>query len=82
MFGMEGQSLDQLKKDIETGLEHFQRINLSIYTTVPGGPARNVSAIKDFYNGKFYQELLANPRVDVFDEWDEDNGHNVGHDID
>ena len=81
MFGMEGQTFDQLKKDIETGLEHFQRINLSIYTTVPNGPARDVSAIKAFYEGDFYQELLKNPRVDIFDEWDDENGHNVGHDI-
>ena len=82
MFGMEGQTLDRLKKDIETGLEYFERINLSIYTTVPGGPARDNEAIKEFYNGKLYRKLLEDPRVDIFDEWDEDNGHNVGHDID
>ncbi len=81
MFGMECQSPAQLKKDIEIGLEHFSRINLSIYTSVPSGPARDVAAIKDFYSSDFYKELLANPRVDIFDEWDKENGHNVGHDI-
>ena len=81
MFGMEGQTFDQLKKDIEIGLNYFKRINLSIYTTVPNGPERNVSAIKEFYEGELYQELMKNPRVDIFDEWDDENGHNVGHDI-
>ncbi len=81
MYGMECQSLSQLKEDIEIGLKYFNRINLSIYTTVPGGPERNVAAIKDFYESDYYQELMANPRIDIFDEWDEGNGHNVGHDI-
>ena len=81
MYGMEGQSFEQLKSDIETGLKFFKRINLSIYTTVPGGPQRDVSGIKAFYNSEFYRELKQNPQIDIFDEWDEDNGHNVGHDI-
>ena len=37
--------------------------------------------IKDFYGSDFYKELMANPVIDIFDEWDENNGHNVGHDI-
>ena len=81
MFGMEGQSPEQLQKDIEIGLENFKRINLSIYTSVPGGPARDVYAITEFYQSDLYKELMANPRVDIFDEWDEDNVHSVGHDI-
>ena len=81
MYGMDCQSMDQLKKDIDTGLKYFKRINLSIYTTVKNGPARNESGIKDFYGSDFYKELLANPVIDIFDEWDENNGHNVGHDI-
>ncbi len=81
MYGMEGQSFDQLQKDISTGLEYFDRINLSIYTTVPGGPERDVDGIRDFYNSSFYKELMDNPAVDIFDEWDDSNGHTVGHDI-
>ncbi|SEL01224.1 hypothetical protein SAMN04487770_10538 [Butyrivibrio sp. ob235] len=81
MYGMQGQTIDQLKKDIEIGLAHFKRINLSIFTTVPGGPLRDVAAITDFYSSDFYKELLDNPRIDIFDEWDEGNDHNVGHDI-
>lgn len=80
MYGMEGQTFEQLKKDIEIGLKHFKRINLSIYTTVPGGPARDVDAISAFYNSDFYKELLSNTQVDIFDEWDEGNDHVVGHD--
>lgn len=81
MYGMEGQTIDRLKQDIETGLEHFERINLSIYTTVAGGPARDTAGIEAFYNSTFYRELKENPKIDIFDEWDMENEHNVGHDI-
>ena len=81
MFGMEGQTIEQLKKDIEIGLEHFDRVNLSIYTMVKNGPERDVDAIERFYNSDFYKELKMNPAIDIYDEWDEGNEHKVGHDI-
>ena len=81
MYGMEGQTVKQLKTDIEIGLKHFKRINLSIYTSVPDGPQRDSEGIKAFYDSEFYRELMADPRVDIFDEWDDSNSHNVGHDI-
>ncbi|WP_026506777.1 hypothetical protein [Butyrivibrio sp. MC2013] len=81
IYGMEGQSMEQLRADIAIGLEHFDRINLSIYTSVAGGPARDEAAIRAFYDSELYRELMENPAVDIFDEWDENNGHNVGHDI-
>lgn len=81
MYGMDCQSFEQLQKDIEIGLEHFKRINLSIYTSIPNGPGRDDEAISAFYNSDLYRELKKNPRIDIFDEWDENNDHNVGHDI-
>jgi hypothetical protein len=80
MYGMEYQSFEQLEKDIETGLKYFDRVNLSIYTTIPGGPDRNAAGIEEFYHSSLYSELLKNPKVDIFDEWDDQNSHNVGHD--
>ena len=81
MFGMKGQTIEQLEKDIEIGLEHFERVNLSIYTTVKNGPERDESAIEKFYKSDFYQKLKQNPAVDIYDEWDEENKHKVGHDL-
>jgi hypothetical protein len=81
MFGMEGQSLLQLKRDIEISRKYFDRINLSVYTTVKGGPLRDEKAIAEFYSGELYKELMLDPAVDIFDEWDESNKHSVGHDI-
>lgn len=80
MYGMEGQTFDQLKKDFEIALAHFDRINLSIYTSIPSGPARDNDQIEAFYNSDLYKDLLDNPRVDIFDEWDDSNDHTVGHD--
>ncbi len=81
MFGMEGQTFEQLKEDIKIGLKYFKRINLSIYTTVPSGPRRDDEGVAAFYKSAFYEELKKDPRIDIFDEWDEENRHNVGHDI-
>ncbi len=81
LYGMEGQSLKQLKKDVEIGLSYFERINLSIYTTVKGGPSRENKGIEEFYDSSFYRRLMDDPRIDIFDEWDSQNVHNVGHDI-
>lgn len=81
MFGMEGQTFKQLKTDLEVGLKYFKRINLSIYTTVNNGPERDVKAINEFYSSELFKELLENSQVDIFDEWDEGNGHSVGHDL-
>ena len=80
MFGMEGQTLSQLEKDIATGLKFFDRINISIYTTVKNGPTRDSKAIEAFYNSDLYKELKENAAIDIYDEWDEDNAHKVGHD--
>lgn len=81
MFGMEGQTIDRLKKDIEIGFKYFKRINLSIYTSVKGGPKRDEDAIREFYEGNLYRELTLNPNIDIYDEWDEGNEHKVGHDV-
>ena len=81
MYGMEYQSFEQLQKDIDTGLKYFQRINLSIYTTIPNGPARDQAKIEEFYNSSLYAQLIKHPQVEIYDEWDNDNIHKVGHDI-
>lgn len=81
MFGMEGQTLSQLEKDIAIGLNYFDRVNLSIYTTVKNGPARDSVAINEFYTSDLYRNLKQNPAIDIYDEWDDDNAHKVGHDI-
>lgn len=81
MFGMEGQTLSQLEKDIAIGLNYFDRVNLSIYTTVKNGPVRDSVAINEFYASDLYRNLKQNPAIDIYDEWDDDNAHKVGHDI-
>lgn len=68
-------------KDIATGLKYFDRVNLSIYTTVKNGPARDSAAIKSFYDSAFYRDLTQNSAIDIYDEWDDANEHKVGHDI-
>jgi hypothetical protein len=81
MYGMDGQTFEQLQKDISIGVKNFDRVNLSIYTPVKNGPKRDTEAIDKFYGSNFYKSILEDPKVDIYDEWDEKNTHKVGHDI-
>jgi len=81
MFGMEGQTFEQLKEDISIGINNFERVNLSIYTPVKNGPKRDIEAINNFYGSDFYKNIANNPKIDIYDEWDDENIHKVGHDI-
>ena len=81
MFGMEGQTFEQLKEDISIGINNFERVNLSIYTPVKNGPKRDIDAIEKFYGSDFYKNIVNNPKIDIYDEWDDENIHKVGHDI-
>lgn len=81
MFGMEGQTFEQLQKDISIGIQNFERVNLSIYTSVKNGPERDSDAIDKLYGSDFYNNILDNPKIDIYDEWDNENVHKVGHDI-
>ena len=80
MYGMKGQTFEQLQEDILLAEQHFSRVNLSIYTTIPNGIERDDQAISQFYRSDLYQQLLTNPKFEIYDEWDKENYHNVGHD--
>ena len=53
----------------------------SIYTPVKNGPKRDIDAIEKFYGSDFYKNIVNNPKIDIYDEWDDENIHKVGHDI-
>ena len=80
MYGMKGQTFEQLQEDILLAEQHFSRVNLSIYTTIPNGIERDDQAISQFYRSDLYQQLLTNPKFEIYDEWDKENYHNVGDD--
>lgn len=64
LFGLEGQTLDSMRKDIETGLMHFQRIciNLMVENSTDVKP---VPAIIHTFLTHLYPLYKDNERVDI-----------------
>jgi len=64
LFGISGQSVSSMEKDIELGLKYFERIciNLMCENSAPVKPDKSV--INDFMNG-IYPEYADDYRVDI-----------------
>ena len=64
LFGVTGQTVESMKKDIETGLTHFERVCINIMTP-------NTTKIKPDYDvihqfrTHLYDDYIENPRVDI-----------------
>ncbi|MEG0797882.1 MAG: radical SAM protein [Acidaminococcaceae bacterium] len=64
LFGLTGQTLTSMKRDIALGLEHFERlcINLMQANTAPLQPD---AAVLRLFMEKLYPQCVANPRIDL-----------------
>lgn len=64
LFGLTGQTEDSMRRDIETGLRHFERVcvNLMTLNTTPIQPDR---AVLDTFLGTLYPVYKDEPRVDI-----------------
>lgn len=64
LFGIKGQGYDSMKKDIEIGLRHFERICINIMkeNTTDVLPDENVIGI---FMERIYPEITDNQRIDI-----------------
>lgn len=64
LFGLSGQSEESMKRDVETGLAHFQRVcvNIMVPNTTQVQPD---SAVREIFIEKVYPQYKDNPRVDI-----------------
>ena len=64
LFGLNGQTVDSMKHDIETGLAYFERVcvNLMVENSTPVKPDRSV--LSDFME-HIYPFYRDDPRVDI-----------------
>lgn len=64
LFGLPGQTEESMRKDIETALEHFERvcINIMVENKAPLQPSDEVRRI---FLDKLYPEFKDNPRTDI-----------------
>lgn len=64
LFGLTGQSVESMKRDVETGLAHFHRvcINIMVPNTTPVMPD---AAVRNAFVQEIYPLYKDNPRVDI-----------------
>lgn len=64
LFGLSGQSVEGMRRDVELGLTYFQRvcINLMVPNTTPIVPD---PAVRAAFVGELYPLYRENPRVDI-----------------
>lgn len=64
LFGIAGQTLDSMKKDIEIGLAYFERIciNLMVENTTAIRPCQEVIHL---FHKNLYPLYCSNPRIDI-----------------
>lgn len=64
LFGIQGQTENSMRKDIETGLSHFERVcvNIMVPNTTKITPD---SGVIQTFKDKIYPDYISNPRVDI-----------------
>lgn len=64
LFGLRGQTLESMRRDVELGLAHFERvcINLMVENSSPLRPDEDV---RQLFINELYEALLPNERVDI-----------------
>lgn len=67
LFGLDGQTFDSMKLDIETGLSHFERVCINIMVENSTAIKPNTEVIHIFMKN-LYPLYKANPRVDILVE--------------
>ena len=64
LFGITGQSMDTMEKDIELGLKYFERICINIMCKNSTAIQPDYAVIKDFVE-KIYPKYINNSRIDI-----------------
>ena len=64
LFGLPGQTLQSMQNDIETGLQHFERIciNIMVENNAPLQPSEEV---RQLFVNNLYPLYKENPRIDI-----------------
>lgn len=64
LFGLEGQTVDSMRQDIETGLRLFQRVCINIMTA-NSTKVRPDEEVTDCFRHELYPLYKDNPRIDI-----------------
>nr|DAL87309.1 MAG TPA: putative Fe-S oxidoreductase [Caudoviricetes sp.] len=72
LFGWRGQTMDSFKRDIELGLQYFDRICINVFTPNTTPMERDNELVSEFYNSQLFKKLMNNPRVRIIDDLNRD----------
>ncbi|MDR0568553.1 MAG: hypothetical protein LBG87_05040 [Spirochaetaceae bacterium] len=78
LWGVEGQTLTGIQRDIETGLAFFERINVNIFIPNSTGFVRDQKLVDAFYASAFFAEIKDNPAVEILDVEDQRCPDHIG----
>lgn len=72
LFGMCGQSLESLQKDVELALKYFERVTVNIFCENTKDVKRDNNIIEKFYNSNLFKTLQTTyyNRVEILDDVD------------
>jgi len=79
MFGMIGQTIDELIEDVELGLTFMKRLNICMFVPNSTNTIRDDKLIQAFYLSSFYQKIKDNPNIEILDELKEDAIDHLNH---
>lgn len=78
LWGVKGQTLDGIARDIETALELFERVNVNIFIPNTTAFERDANLVDRLYNSAFFNEIKANPRIEILDAADSRSPDHIG----
>jgi hypothetical protein len=67
LFGIEGQSMEMLSKDIDIARRYFSRVNVNIFVPNNTKIKRNNVLVEEFYQSNLFQEIKDNPKFEILD---------------
>lgn len=72
LFGISGQSIENLGKDVELGLKYFERVTVNIFCENTTHVKRDNNLIEEFYNSNLFKQLQTTyyNRVEILDDID------------
>ncbi|CAB1248804.1 hypothetical protein ACFHWD_12470 [Clostridium sp. MT-14] len=72
LFGMRGQTLEALKKDVKLALEYFERVTVNVFCENSTEVKRDNKLVDEFYNSELFRTLQTTyySRVEVLDDID------------
>ncbi|OAA90941.1 hypothetical protein [Clostridium ljungdahlii] len=79
LFGMVGQNITELQRDVELALKYFERVTINIFCENTTKVKRDNELIEEFYHSHLFQSLQTNyyDRVEILDDIDTRCGANL-----